>query len=284
MILKNLGEIFQAYPEFAIGAFNAFNYETTAGIVKAGEDLKKPVIVQFSARVVKFYGPKIILSMVNEIAAKSIIPVSLHLDHCTDLKLIKKCLDCGWPSVMYDGSSLELEKNIENTRKVVNMAKKKGASVEGEIGRIEGAEDGAGANKNILVKVSEAEKYVKKTEVDCLAIGIGTKHGVYVTPPRIDYYRLCQVNEKVRIPLVLHGGSGLPDRAILKCIHKGIRKINISTEIKLAYETCLNQYLSSSEKFDSLNLQGEVRKAISKKVKEKIILLSLNKRGEKCSY
>ncbi len=280
MVLRNLREIFQEYPGYAIGAFNAFNYETIAGIIKAGEDLKKPVIVQFSVRTVKFYGPKLILLMVKELAEKTCMPISLHLDHCSDLRLIEECLNYGWPSIMYDGSTLELKENIENTRKVVGLARKKKASVEGELGQIGGTEDQAVAKKNELVEVEDAEKYVKETGIDCLAIGIGTKHGVYVSPPKIDYSRLRQVRKRIEVPLVLHGGTGIPDEDVLKCIYEGIKKINISTEIKLVYKECLDQYLSFSEKFDPLKLQEKIREAVIKKVKEKIELFSVKKSEE----
>jgi len=233
---------------YAVGAFNIVDYTTMAAVIKAAENKKSPIIIQTSAKTVSLYGYQPIVAWVKTLAADSTVPVALHLDHCKDLNMIKNCIEAGWSSVMIDASSLPLEENIELTKKVVAMAKPKNVTVEGELGVIAGVED------DIFVKDSHSYladpdicvKYVNATGVDVLAPAIGTAHGVYRKQPNINFDLLSEIARRVDIPLAIHGGTGLSEEILKKCIAKGGSKINVSTELKHIFRNSIEEYYKAN--------------------------------------
>jgi fructose-bisphosphate aldolase class II len=182
--------------------------------------------------------------IMNKIAKEAKVPICLHFDHGTDFKKIESAINYGFTSVMYDGSSLPYEVNIKNTKIVSEMAHKKGVSVEAELGRVGGAEGGGEDNIEAeYTKVSEVNDFIDRTDVDALAVAIGTAHGQYKIKPVLDIGRLAEIYSISKRPLVLHGGSGLSDDDFKNTIKNGIRKVNICTEMCVALR---NAYLNSA--------------------------------------
>lgn len=216
-------------------AFNVFNVETIRGIAEAAEELASKVYLQTSPSVVRTFGANrlshLLSLFTSDLDSSRLI---LHLDHCTDIDLIGSCIDNGWHSVMIDGSSLSLEKNIELTRKVVAMAHQRGVLVEGELGNIAGQEDDLEHDGGTLANPDDAEVFVRETNIDLLAIGIGNKHGYYRgNDYNLRFDLLLEVHKRLpETPLVLHGGTGILPEDISTAVRYGVRKINFSTELK----------------------------------------------------
>lgn len=218
----------------AIGAFNVTTLEGLMGTLEAAEELKQPVIVQF-AQVHEDIIPLDVLGPIMvDMAEKATVPVCVHLDHGEDLNYIKKALDLGFTSVMYDGSALDFEKNVANTCIAVEMAEEYGASVEAEIGSMGREEFGSvgtegEAVQSMYTDPDEAKEFVERTGIDALACSFGTVHGLYLTEPKLDFDIISAIREKAQIPVVMHGGSGVSAEDFYECIKRGVRKINYYT-------------------------------------------------------
>ncbi|KLU62275.1 6-phospho-5-dehydro-2-deoxy-D-gluconate aldolase [Peptococcaceae bacterium CEB3] len=240
--------------KYAVGAFNIVDYSTTRAVIKVAEKKKSPVIIQTSTKTVKFYGYKHIVSWVKTLTGDMVIPVALHLDHCNDIDIIEKCIDAGWSSVMIDASSYPLEENIRMSREVVEMARPKNVTVEGELGSILGVEDDLilTEHDSHLADVESCVRYLKETGVDVLAPAIGTAHGVYIKTPNIDFGLLKEIAEKTNIPLAIHGGTGLSPDMFKKCIESGGVKVNISTNIKHLFKDALEEYFEASTDYEPI--------------------------------
>jgi fructose-bisphosphate aldolase class II len=283
---------------YAVGAFNINNLEVLQAIVSAGEAEKSPAIIAVSEGAIQYAGLAYIVSMVRTAAERASIPLSLHLDHGQDIKTIQSCIENGFTSVMIDGSHLEFQENIAITKEVVKMAVKKAISVEAELGRLKGIEDKVSVSERevFLTDPQAAEDFVKKTEVDALAIAIGTSHGAYKFKGevKLDFERLREIAKKVDIPLVLHGASGvplsvlekaerfgaklpgakgIPDEAIQKAIPLGISKINIDTDLRLSFVGAIREVLATKpDEFDPRKILGPGREAIRQTVQSKMRL------------
>jgi len=283
---------------YAVGAFNTNNLEILQAIVSAGEAERSPAIIAVSEGAIQYAGMPYLISMVRTAAAQISTPISLHLDHGKDLEVIRSCIDNGFTSVMIDGSEFEFEKNIEVTKKVVEMAKRKGVSVEAELGRLKGIEEKISVSEKeaSLTDPQAAEDFFKRTGVDALAIAIGTSHGAYKFKgeAKLDFERLKEIARKVTIPLVLHGASGvpsavleraerfgaklpgakgIPDEAIQKAIGLGISKINIDTDLRLSFVGALREILTTKpDEFDPRKILGPGREAIKQTVQSKMKL------------
>lgn len=211
----------------AIGAFNVAELEGIQAVLESAEELGKPVILQF-APVHEAYisldtlGPIMVL-----MADKAKVPVCVHLDHCDNFDMIRNALEMGFSSVMYDGSTLPFEKNCAYTKTAVEIAKLYWASVEAEIGAMN-SEDGKAQN-DCYTDPKEAKQFVEATGIDALACSFGTVHGLYTAAPKLDFERIVKIRESIGIPIVMHGGSGVSDEDFLKCIARGVRKINYYT-------------------------------------------------------
>jgi fructose-bisphosphate aldolase, class II len=227
-ILKRTGT-----EKYAVGNFDVFNIEMLKGVIEAAEETNSPVIIAYGEGFESYIDIEGFASLVIKLAEKSPVPVTLHLDHAVKFESILKAVNCGFTSVMIDSSEYNLGKNIENTRKAVEVCKVFGVSVEAELGHVSGLTGLYSNDESIYTNVEEAEKFIMETEVDALAIAIGTVHGVYKEKPRLNLARLQEIKKLVNIPLVLHGGSGLSDDDFRTMIKNGISKINIFTDLTL---------------------------------------------------
>ena len=218
----------------AIGSFNFYNYETLNGILQAAEQMNTPVIVSFG----KKYLSNMSFAEVKAITAASAdlykTDVCLHLDHCDSMDIIYQAIRAGFTSVMYDGSALSFEENTANTGRICEVAHANNVSVEAELGSLaagEASHEGSADDKEVYTSPDAAREFVDRTGVDALAVSIGTVHGLYKGTPNIRTDILQAINEKLHMPLVLHGGSGTPEEKVKECISNGIAKINVNTEI-----------------------------------------------------
>lgn len=258
---------------YAVGAFNTNNLEITQAIVEAAEEMKSPAIIQVSEGGLKYAGIETISAIVRTLATKASVPIALHLDHGTDFNNVMKCLRNGWTSVMMDASKLPLEKNIEVTKNVVTIAHGMGVSVEAEIGKIGGTEDNVTVDEReaAMTDPDEAYKFAKETGVDYLAISIGTAHGPYKGEPKLDFDRLKKIKEMLKMPIVLHGASGVPEADIRKAVSLGVNKINIDTDIRQAFAARLRELLKEDEEvYDPRKILGPCKEAMKEVVKSKM--------------
>ena len=235
-MLVTLKEILKIAEEknIAVGAFNAPNLESLQAVMSAAEEVQLPVIIQFAPvhetfNLLADMGP-----LMMSYAKRVSVPVCVHLDHGEDLDYIKKALDLGFTSVMYDGSALDFEKNVANTCIAVEMAEEYGASVEAEIGCMGREEFGSvgaegDAVESMYTDPDEAKEFVGRTGIDALACSFGTVHGLYLTEPKLDFDIISAIREKAQIPIVMHGGSGVSPEDFSECIKRGVRKINYYT-------------------------------------------------------
>lgn len=257
--------------EYAVGAFNVENMEMVKAVIQAAEELNAPVMLQTTPSTVKYGTIEMYAAMVKAEALKAKIPVCLHLDHGNSYELTKLCIEEGYTSIMIDGSHFTFEENILLTKKVVEEAKVKGVPVEAELGKVGGKEDDLEAKADMNTDPVEAKLFVEKTQVDSLAIAIGTAHGFYVGTPVLDRERLSQIREQVSIPLVLHGASGLSNEEVRACIKRGICKVNFATELRVAYTSAIRQLLNdNSNVFDPKALGKVGMDAVKELVKNRI--------------
>ena len=241
--------------KYAVPAFDVSNYEMVRTVLEVCDEMHSPVILMALKQDLAGRGLKMLTELVKAGAETVKIPICLHLDHANDFALIQEAVSAGFTSVMYDGSVLPFASNVENTKRVVSFAHEHGVSVEAELGHvgdaIAGTEDTVEtctADNNAdegLTDVNEVAAFVEQTNVDALAVAIGTAHGVYKHDPVIRHDRLAAIDKICRVPLVLHGGSGNPDGDIKKAVALGITKINIYSELLYAMNTGLKDKLNS---------------------------------------
>ena len=266
--LKNILKIAEA-KKCAIGSFNTPNFESLKAVIGAAEELNQPVIIMH-AQIHEEMG----LCKMDEIAPimlfmadRARVPVCVHLDHGTDLDYVKKGLDLGFTSVMYDGSTLPDEINFANTSIAVEMAQETGASVEAEIGSMGARESGAEGGKSIYTTPSAAKKFSEETGIDALACAFGTAHGIYLKEPKLDFARLDEINKITNMPIVMHGGSGVSHEDYRKVISLGVRKINYYTYMAKAGAEAVSGK-TYGQFHDAANdaitaMKADVKKAIS---------------------
>lgn len=229
---------------YAVPAFNFTDIWDFLAICEAAREEKAPVMVASHQMVAEAIGVELIAAWGRAAMEKYEIPLILHLDHSSDVEVCKSAVDHGYPSVMIDASACSLEENIRQTREVVEHAHSRNAHVEAEIGRIKGrGYEGGHGGDDFLVRIEDAKSLVETTGVDSLAIGIGTAHGFYEGKPEINFKRLEEVNRAVSVPLVLHGGTGIPPEDVRKAIGLGINKINVGTVIHCTYMNGLREEL-----------------------------------------
>ena len=256
-MLTTLKEVlaFAEEKKAAIPAFNIDNMEIVQSIIKASEEENYPVILAVGQAAIKDGKLALLAATAQVLAKKSPIPVVLHLDHGQSLEQVRMALDCGFTSVMIDGSKLPFHENVEISKRALEMARAAGATVEAELGCILGVEDDISHDdsKPFLVRTEDVEAFNRAVTVDALAVGIGNAHGIYKGLPNLDFDRLSEVNDISSVPLVLHGGSGIPGDMIQKAISLGIRKINVATEIRLAYVRGLTKEVESGDFYTMSN-------------------------------
>ncbi len=243
--------------KYAIPAFDVSNYEMIKAVIDVCEEERSPALFMCLKADMENKGIDFLVSMIKTAAEKYTVPVCIHLDHATDFEDIKQAIDAGFTSVMYDGSVLPFEQNAENTKKVVDYAHKFGVSVEAELGHVCDAIAGTGEDammgntdakeenpEDSLTDPKEVEKFIEITNVDALAVAVGTAHGVYRSTPTLRLDRLDEINKISKAPLVLHGGSGTPDDQVKEAISLGITKINIFSEVLNGLNTGLKDKLN----------------------------------------
>lgn len=258
---------------YGVGAFNVNNMEIVQAIIEAAEETKSPVILQASQGGLKYGGIEYIAELGKLAAKNAKVPVAVHLDHGTDFAQVMLCIRHGFSSVMIDGSQLELEDNIAITKKVVEVAHAVGVSVEAELGKIGGTEDDISVDEKhaTFTDPDEAKYFVDETQVDSLAIAVGTAHGVYKGEPDLDFDRIKTIREKLDIPLVLHGSSGVSDKDIEKAISSGISKINIDTDLRIAFTDAIKDFLKEDpDNIDPRKILAPAREAMKEVIKEKM--------------
>ncbi|MFD1167886.1 class II fructose-1,6-bisphosphate aldolase [Oceanobacillus caeni] len=265
--------------KYAVPQFNIINMEFTQAIVEVANEENYPVILGVGEPTIQYMGMDYIISIVNAATKNSLVPIALHLDHGSSFEVVMKCIRAGFSSVMIDGSSLSLEENIILTKKVVEAAHSVGVSVEAELGTIGGTEDDITVKEEdvILPNAEEAIEFWKQTRVDALAVAVGTAHGMYKKKPNIQFDVISEVAQAVPVPLVLHGGSGVPDDDITRAISLGVSKINVNTENQVAFTEAVRAVLSTqSEISDSRIFLRTGRAAVKVMARSKIQLFGAN--------
>jgi fructose-bisphosphate aldolase class II len=282
---------------YAVGAFNVNNLEAVLAVYEAAVEERSPAIIAATPSAIKYAGLSYISKIARTAAESASVPMSLHLDHGEDFDTVFKCVAAGFSSVMIDGSHLKFEDNIALTKQVANFAHSKGVSVEAELGRLSGVEEKTVEEKEaILTDPANAKEFVEQTGVDSLAVAVGTSHGAYKfkAEAKLDFDRLKIISKKVSVPLVLHGASsvpkwiiekaskygaqlegakGIPEEHIKKAIELGIAKINIDTDLRLAFTATIREVLTSSPKeFDPRRILGPAKDAVKQVVKGKMQL------------
>lgn len=284
MNLVTLKEVLAKAEEgnYAVGAFNANNLEIVQAILAAAESQNSPVIVQASQGAIKYAGLEQITAMVRTAAAAASVPVVLHLDHGTDFNQIMRCIRVGFSSVMIDASLYPLKENIERVKKVVDVAQAVGVSVEAELGRISGTEEQISISEKeaFFTDPDEAACFVEETGIDALAVSIGTAHGQYKGEPKLDLERLSKIKDVVDVPIVLHGASGVPDETIRAAVERGIRKINIDTDLRQTFTNRMREVMAEKPaEYDPRKILGPAREALQQAVESKMVLFGSNERA-----
>lgn len=250
MALVTLKEILgMAKDDTAIGSFSVINIETISGAIQAGTESNVPIILQVAETRLKNKDFQLIGSAMVNAAKNATIPVCVHFDHGLSKERIEEALLLGFTSVMYDGSHLPYEENIENTIEIVELARSYGASCEGELGKLGLTEDESESIGVAFTNPDEAKDFIEKTHIDALAISIGNMHGMHtINTDEIDVERLKEIKKKTDIPLVLHGGSNLTNETFRQCIENGIKKINIASAIMNDVMNTVKSSINDNEK------------------------------------
>jgi len=268
---------------YAVGQFNINNLEFTQAIIEAANEEKSPVILGVSEGAMKYMGIEYTVAIARVAAETSKVPVILHLDHGPNLKVVMQCIRAGFSSIMIDASHYALEENIAKTKQVVELCHPLGIEVEGELGRIGGTEDDISVDERdaTLVIPAEAKRLVEETGIDALAPAIGSAHGVYAGKPELAFGRLEELKALLPgVPMVLHGGSGIPDEDIRMAIARGVSKINVNTENQLAAtQTIRDIFAKDAKVYDPRKYMGPARAAIKEVVKEKMRLFGSSGRA-----
>ncbi|BFH17143.1 class II fructose-bisphosphate aldolase family protein [Paenibacillus melissococcoides] len=233
---------------FGITAFNVHTLEMLQAVVEAAEDTQSPLILQTTVGTVKHLGPEYIVAAATTAAKLSSVPIALHLDHCTDYDLIVRCIRAGYTSVMIDASMHPYDDNVRMTQEVVRVARAAGVNVEAELGKVGGVEDDIVVEEEDarLAVPEECAAFVAATGVPTLAPAIGTAHGIYKGEPKIAFDRLEQIAKQVAVPLVLHGGSGIPEDQVKRCVKLGMAKMNVATELRIAFSDAIKAIFAAN--------------------------------------
>lgn len=277
MIVSTREMLLKAQREgYAVPAFNFHNLETIKVIVEAAAEMKSPVILAGTPGTFD-NGGREYLQAIIETAAKKYkeIPIAIHLDHHETFESIKESIDLGTKSVMIDASHFPFEENIALVKKVVEYAHRWDVTVEAELGRLGGQEDDLVVDEkdSFFTNPDAAVEYVNRTGIDSLAVAIGTAHGLYKSEPKLDFERLAEIREKVSIPLVLHGASGVPSEDVRKCIDLGITKVNIATELKIPFADEVKKYFKENpDANDPRKYMAKAKEEMKKVVIEKILM------------
>lgn len=274
MSLVSMNEMLNKAREgkYAVGQFNINNLEWIQAILDECQELQAPVILGVSEGAAKYMGGYlVVVAMVDSyIKSKNItVPVAVHIDHGSSYEVCKQAIDAGFTSVMIDGSKYELDENIAITKKVVEYAHERGVSVEAELGHVGGQEDHVVA-ETLYAVPSECVKMVKETSIDCLAPALGSVHGPYKGEPKLGFSEMEEISNLVKMPLVLHGGSGIPDFQIRMAIERGTCKINVNTECQQEWTKIVREVVETNKTvYDPRKIIGPGMKGIRNVVRSK---------------
>jgi len=281
---------------YAIGHFNTSNLEFTKVLIQTAEEMNAPIIIGASTSAIKYADVENLVSMAKNMAKRVHVPVALHLDHGPSLKWIQMTADAGFSSVMFDGSHYDYDENIRKTKINVAYAHKKKIPIEAELGALEGVEDDLSVAESVYTNPLQAKDFVKQTKVDSLAVSIGTSHGAYKFSgaSQLDLKRLKDIDEEVRIPLVLHGASSVPQQIvrlaqkfgaklgnakgvnplqIKKAVRLGVCKVNTDTDLRIAYDAGMREFLHEHpEIFDPRKMNAHAMEHVRAVVKYRIKL------------
>lgn len=241
--------------KYAVPAFDVSSYEMARAVVDVAEEVGSPVILMGLKPDLTEEAFDLMSLIMQTIARKAEVDVCIHLDHANEFDLIKKAIAQGYSSVMIDASQKPLEENIRITREITNYAHMYGVSVEAELGHVgdgivgnsENAAKENGGHESTLTKPEDMERFIAETNVDALAVAIGTSHGVYKGTPKLDLQLMDELNRRSKVPLVMHGGSGTPEKDLVKSIELGMCKINIFSDILNGYYSGMKEFLNSTE-------------------------------------
>lgn len=265
---------------YAVGAFNVENMEMVQAVIAAAEELGAPVIMQTTPSTLNYAGPEFYFANVKAAAEGARIPVAIHLDHGNSFELAVKAFRNGYTSIMIDGSHHVFEENVEITRRVVEVCHSAGIPVEAELGKVGGKEDSLDGGDGGYTVPEEAAEFAERTEVDSLAVAIGTAHGVYKGIPKLDVDRLSEIRKVVEVPLVLHGTSGVPDETVRECIERGICKVNYATDLRIAFTDGVKECLAANPKvFDPKKYGGAGRERVKEYVKGRILVCGSDRKA-----
>ena len=269
--------------KYSVGAFNISNIIQMEAVVEAAIEKKAPLIIQVSVTPSKFLKPKVVAAVYRTLAKSAPIPICLHLDHCTDVDFCRTCADAGYTNIMIDASKQVYEENIRQTKEVADYCHRVGdISVEGELGTVSGVEDQVkvAENEAALCNPETAVSFVEETGIDILTPAIGTAHGIYKTPnPKLDFDRLEKIfnlfnAEEPRVPLVIHGGTGLKPEVVKKLVALGGSKFNVSTDLKHVLIDSTFEYISANrEEYNPGKIDKAAKEAIIKRINYWIELL-----------
>ncbi len=275
MILSTREMLLKAQREgYAVPAFNIHNMETLQVVAETAMEMKSPVIIAGTPSTIEDYaGPDYIKAMAEVAANKYDVPIAIHLDHFEDVDAIKRDINIGFKSCMIDASKKPFEENIAIVKDVVEYAHRYDAVVEAELGKLGGREDDLVVDEKDTryTNPDDAAEFVNKTNVDSLAIAIGTAHGLYKGEPKLDFERLKEIRSKVSIPLVLHGASDVPDELVKEAISLGICKVNVATDLKIPFANAVKKFFNeNSKENDPRKYMTPGKEAMKEIVKHKI--------------
>jgi fructose-bisphosphate aldolase class II len=262
----------------AVGAFSVGNMEMVMGAVKAAEEMNTPIILQIAQVRLKHSPLEYMAPMMVQAAKESKVQIAVHLDHGLTMDIIQKALDFGFTSIMFDGSSYALEENIQKTKEAISLSRRYNVTFEAELGMVGGSEDGSVNHKILYTNPEEAYRFAEETGIDALAVAIGNAHGNYRQEPKLQFQVLQEIKERVNIPLVLHGGSGISPQDFRRGIDLGIRKINIATASFAALTQASEEYLKSSGVHNYFSLNQAMVEGVIQNVKRCIYIF--NNKGE----
>ena len=267
----------------AVLAYDCFNYESIAWLVEAGEELGTPVIVMLYPALMETIPGHVFAAITKAMAKKVKIPVGLHLDHCDSYEIILGAIRDGFTSVMIDGSKFEYAENVRVTCEIVKAAHALGIDVEAELGKVgTAANKGDFKNEDLYTTAAQAADFVAKTKVDSLAIAIGSAHGWYVETPKLSMPRLKEINSAIDTPLVLHGGTGIPEDQLKESFKLGINKLNVGTEYFAIFYSTIKEYQQLKDKKESFAaLQGYQKKVIKDYLRNKLLLTMPDKKASR---
>lgn len=258
---------------YGVCAFNVHTLEMLQAVVDAAEELQAPLIIQTTVGTVKHLGPDYVVSAASTAARRASIPIALHLDHCTDFDLIVRCIREGYTSVMIDASMHPYADNVRLTQEVVRVAVAAGVNVEAELGKVGGVEDDIVVEEAdaALAVPDECAEFAALTGVPTLAPAIGTAHGIYKGEPKIAFERIERIAELVSVPLVLHGGSGIPEEQVKRCVSMGMAKMNVATELRIAFTDAIRHVLMENpSENDPRKYMVPAKEAVKRLAQEKM--------------